>query len=42
MWKKKSMDFGNLTILMVKVSKQEGEFDKLSEKTYDSFVGGKL
>jgi hypothetical protein len=23
-------------------AKQEGEFDKLTEKTYDSFVGGKL
>jgi hypothetical protein len=23
-------------------AKQEGEFDKLSEKTYDSVVGGKL
>ena len=22
--------------------KQEGKFDKISEKTYDSFVGGKL
>jgi len=22
--------------------KQEGEFDKIPEKTYDSFVGGKL
>ena len=23
-------------------AKQEGEFDKISEKTYDSIVGGKL
>jgi hypothetical protein len=23
-------------------AKQEGEFDKIEQKTYDSFVGGKL